>query len=190
MSPTTSADDLKFVVQKPVGKLIYKQETIVRDQIFSVLAKVMKANINFSVEEAFVYIFDRYTFDFDALMKCINGPYIPRPLPETLSRSSFLHISMISVISLNVNFSNVKYKDIAPMVGLDPDQRLKDVGGFSVDRARITNDLFKRIIDKIDFRYWLLGPPYTHENEVTRSRLMAPVSLYHFFESSQLPFYH
>jgi hypothetical protein len=76
-----SVDHLKF---DPMKVSIYKREPLASDQLYSTLAKVMKANPNFSIAEAVVYMFDRYTFDCDDLMECIDGPYIQYPLPKTL----------------------------------------------------------------------------------------------------------
>jgi hypothetical protein len=73
-----SVDHLKFVFMEG---LVYKQEPLASDQLSSTLAKVMKANPDFSIAEAVVYMFDRYTFYYEDLVESIDGPYIPYSLP-------------------------------------------------------------------------------------------------------------
>lgn len=83
--------------------------------------------------------------------------------------------SVIADRGLNVSFSRVQYSAIAPLVGLDPLARLRDVHHFEVHRARIPTDLFTEIVDDVQIAINNYGLPEDHQNEEARSRLIATV---------------
>jgi hypothetical protein len=70
----------------------------------------------------------------------------------------------------------VKYRDIAPRVGLQSDLRGRDMLTFDIYRARIPNSLFRTIISDIQVMMKQYGDPVCHKNEEARSRFLAPVS--------------
>ena len=77
---------------------------------------------------------------------------------------------------LNVSFSKVKYRDIAPRVGLDPTSGGRDMKTFEIHRARIPTSMFKEIVGDLDMAMYQYGEPLDHDNEEARSRCLAPVS--------------
>ncbi|KAF8345555.1 hypothetical protein F5887DRAFT_965637, partial [Amanita rubescens] len=75
--------------------------------------------------------------------------------------------------ALKLSFSDVKFYDIAESVGLEREQKLKDIGTFNLCRSRIPTLLFRSIVEDMDvfqIQYGLL--PY-QKNERTRSRFLA-----------------
>jgi|SRR5579862_5903750 len=79
--------------------------------------------------------------------------------------------------NLEVSFSRVRYVDIAPKVGLEASGEGRDIPSFPVFRARITNDLFHKILEDIreftfQYRSW-----EDHETEEARSRYLSAVRL-------------
>ncbi|KAF8806804.1 hypothetical protein BYT27DRAFT_6609038 [Phlegmacium glaucopus] len=76
---------------------------------------------------------------------------------------------------LNVSFSRVKYKDIAPRVDLQPDLCGRDMPTFDICRARIPNSLFREIISDIQMMLNQYGEPDSHKNEEARSRFLSPL---------------
>jgi hypothetical protein len=81
---------------------------------------------------------------------------------------------------VNFSFSNVKYGQIAPLVGLEPSRIMNDIETFGLHRSRIPTKLFKLIVEDIDVMLVQYGPPIEHETEVARSRFLSPVSASHF----------
>jgi hypothetical protein len=77
---------------------------------------------------------------------------------------------------LNVSFSKVKFRDIAPRVGLKFELAGKDMPTFDIYRARIPSSLFKDIIGDLQVIMKQYGEPARHKNEEARSRFLAPVS--------------
>ena len=77
---------------------------------------------------------------------------------------------------LDVSFSKVTYRDIAPRVGLDPLLKGNDMQTFDVHRARIPTALFKEIVEDLGIAMNQYGEPRDHKNEEARSRFLAPVS--------------
>jgi len=98
-----------------------------------------------TAELALIYLIDLYEFDLDAFK------------------------------GLAISFSKVKYNQIAPLVGLEPNLRIRDAPTFEMHRARIPNALFKDIIGDIEIAMKQYGPPIDHKNEEARSRFLAPV---------------
>jgi hypothetical protein len=82
---------------------------------------------------------------------------------------------------LNISFSEVKYKNIAPSVGLDPLWHFYDAPVFDLNRSRIPTALFKEIVADMDtlvMQFGTLKPTLRHRQitEDARSRVLAPVS--------------
>ena len=77
---------------------------------------------------------------------------------------------------LDVSFSKVAYRDIAPRVGLDPLLKGNDMQAFDIHRARIPTSLFKAMVEDLDVVMNQYGEPRDHKNEEARSRFLAPVS--------------
>ncbi|KAI9786810.1 MAG: hypothetical protein M1839_005041 [Geoglossum umbratile] len=75
--------------------------------------------------------------------------------------------------NLEVSFSKVHYSDIAPMVGLEPPMMGRDIPYFPMSRARLTNDLFRKIIEDIDVFTSQYGVLSDHRNEEARSRFLS-----------------
>lgn len=76
---------------------------------------------------------------------------------------------------LRVSFSQVKYDDIAHIVGLCPGMRFRDAPTFEIDRARIPTSMFKEIIWDMQVALNQYGPPIEHQNEEARSRVLSTV---------------
>ena len=90
---------------------------------------------------------------------------------------------------LDVSFSRVKYRQVAPLVGLDPARRLLDIETFELHRSRIPTDLFKSIIEDMDLMLLQYGSPSQHSTEEATSRFLSPVKMTQSFfalESSPL----
>jgi len=72
---------------------------------------------------------------------------------ELMDAYSFSFLDLKDILrehNLNISFSNVKYVDIAPKVGLKPFLEGEDIPTFPMYRARLTNDVFKRIIENLE----------------------------------------
>ena len=76
----------------------------------------------------------------------------------------------------NVSFSNVKYQQMAPRVGLEPTCAGNDMPTFDVHRARIPTPLFKDIIRDLEIAMKQYGEPFDQHSAQARSRVLAPVS--------------
>jgi len=76
---------------------------------------------------------------------------------------------------LDDTFSTVKYKDIAPFVGLDPEKIFSDAELFDLRRSRIPTDLFKDIVMDMDRLMLQYGPVSSHTTEEARSRFLSPI---------------
>jgi len=104
-----------------------------------------------SAELAVLHLFKHYDFDLDELR------------------------SILLERGLNVSFSKVKYRDIAPRVGLSPELGGRDMETFEIHRARIPTSLFKEIVQDIEIVMKQYGEPVQHKNEEARSRFLAPL---------------
>ena len=88
----------------------------------------------------------------------------------------------LSEKDINIRFSNLEYRDIAPDIGLGPLYSFSDAPLFDLYRSRIPTSLFKKIVKDIDvslIHYGALNPRLG-DNQLTeeaRSRILAPVSL-------------
>ncbi|KAM6493333.1 hypothetical protein JOM56_011467 [Amanita muscaria] len=78
---------------------------------------------------------------------------------------------------LNIGFSNIKYLDIAPFVGLDPLWNLSDAPLFHLRRSRIPTALFRDIVMDMDVLLTQYGNFENHTTEEARSRFLAPIFL-------------
>jgi len=76
---------------------------------------------------------------------------------------------------LDVSFSKVAYRDIAPRVGLDPLLKGNDMQAFDIHRARIPTSLFKAMVEDLGVVMNQYGEPRDHKNEEARSRFLAPL---------------
>ena len=122
-----------------------------------------------SAEKAVLWLMHEYRFDLSLLQQSLRGSFF----------LSFL-MSVYALISsvdegLKFSFSNVKFRDIAELVGLDHEQKLKDLGTFTLYRSRIPTQLFKSIVEDMDVLLIQYGPLPDQKNEGTRSRFLAPV---------------
>ena len=70
------------------------------------------------------------------------------------------------------SFSNVKYLDIAPFVGLDPVRNLGDAPSFDLRRCRIPTALFRDIVTDMDVLLIQYGTLQNHTTEEARSRFL------------------
>ncbi|KAI9780040.1 MAG: hypothetical protein M1839_007022 [Geoglossum umbratile] len=82
-------------------------------------------------------------------------------------------LSKISAARLPVSFSNVKYKEIAAYVWLDPSAMGTDIRPLETFRSRIPNDLFRSICADVDDAILQYGRMDSHDNEEARSRFIA-----------------
>ena len=78
---------------------------------------------------------------------------------------------------MRASFSKVTYAQTAPLVGLDPDNRLGDIETFEIHRSRIPTHLFRSIVTDMDIMLMEYGPPPEHQSEEARSRFFSPVQI-------------
>lgn len=99
--------------------------------------------------------------------------------PQRCLISFYLILTLAGILgrSLRVPFSQVKYSDIAHVVGLCPGMRFRDAPTFEIDRARIPTSMFKQIIWDMQVALNQYGPPIEHQNEETRSRVLSTVQV-------------
>lgn len=87
---------------------------------------------------------------------------------------------LVRIVSLEkgieVSLANIKYRAIAPFVGLEPDRNMKDIDIFHLHRSQIPTALFKSIVQDIDIMLLQYGPPIEHETEEASSRFLSSVS--------------
>ena len=77
--------------------------------------------------------------------------------------------------SLEVSFSRVQYVDIAPRFGLEASAQVYDIPSFPMFHARITNSLFREILEEIREFTYQYRPLEQHETEEARSRYLSAV---------------
>jgi hypothetical protein len=85
-------------------------------------------------------------------------------------------LTLLEEDRIEVNFSKVTYKQMAPFVNLQPSEGLRDITTFELHRSRIPTTLFKSIVEDIDMMLVQYGPPMDHETEEATSRFLSPVS--------------
>lgn len=115
---------------------------LTRDQ-FSDTIDAMSSLAN--PELAILRLFDHYDVDLDDLRRLLMEK------------------------GLDVSFSNVKYRDIAPRVGLQFELAGKDMPTIDIHRARIPTSLFKDIIGDAQIIMNLYGEPGCYKNEEAKS---------------------
>jgi hypothetical protein len=79
----------------------------------------------------------------------------------------------ISTNKLPTSSSNVKYKDIAPYVWLDPDVNGNDIKRLQTFRSRIPLGIFEKIFADVNKASLQYGRMVHHDNEEARSRFIA-----------------
>jgi hypothetical protein len=77
--------------------------------------------------------------------------------------------------NLEVSFSRVTYQDIAPKIGLEPYVEGEDIPTFPMFRARITNNLFCKIMEDIQAFMFQYRPLVKQDTEEARSRFLSAV---------------
>lgn len=80
---------------------------------------------------------------------------------------------------LDVSFSKVKFQQVAPYVGLEPDGFGRDIKPLAVFRSRIPRRLFNQITENVSDALIQYGPLFEHDNEEIRSRFIVSVSMKH-----------
>ncbi|KAM6503629.1 hypothetical protein JOM56_000572 [Amanita muscaria] len=73
------------------------------------------------------------------------------------------------------SFSQVTYAKAPPLVGLDPDNELGDIGTFEIHRSRIPTHLFRSIVIDKDIMLMQYGAPPQHKTEEARLRFFSLV---------------
>jgi hypothetical protein len=69
----------------------------------------------------------------------------------------------------------VKYRDIAPRVGLDPVLEGRDIPNFQMSCALLPDAIFKLIVEDIMKMSKQYGTMDKHQNEEARARYLASV---------------
>ncbi|KAF8219873.1 hypothetical protein L208DRAFT_1337115 [Tricholoma matsutake] len=90
---------------------------------------------------------------------------------------SLLH-QMHQILSedhMDVSFANVKYMDMAPFMGLNPNRNMHDISTFDLYRSRIPTSLFESIVDDMDILLPQYGPIVEHQTEEATSQFLAPI---------------
>jgi hypothetical protein len=106
-----------------------------------------------SAEVALLHIMKQYFInDVGALQQVLEGP------SSILLFFSEMIWVRIPSLEDQINFSNVRYEHIAPLVGLDPNFEMDDIGTFDLYRSRIPTALFKSIVQDIDVMLVQYGP--------------------------------
>ena len=110
-----------------------------------------------------------YSFSFSRLKELLRGKVIQLHLFD-------LHPLIVAIAnSLDISFSKVKYVDVAPMVGLDPNVKGDDIPSFNMFRARLPNTIFHKIVDDLQVFSAQYGPMDKHENEEARACYLSAV---------------
>jgi len=122
-----------------------------------------------SAGKAVLWLMHEYRFDLSLLRQSLRGSFF-------LSFLICVYALISSVDeSLKFSFSQIKFSDIAEYVGLEHEQKLKDLGTFDLYRSRIPTQLFRSIVEDMDLLTIQYGPLPDQRNEETRSRFLAPV---------------
>jgi hypothetical protein len=118
-------------------------------------------------------------FGLDTAQLQDNSPGLSYVIPPW---ESDFHIE----VGTGVSFSKVTFETVAPLVGLDPSQRLGDIKTFEIHRSRIPTDLFKSIVMDMDVMLMQYGPLPDHDTEEARSRFFSPVKTLEFSWTPEL----
>ncbi|KAI9764421.1 MAG: hypothetical protein M1840_008444 [Geoglossum simile] len=133
---------------------------IVRDPDRSALSRIPSDS---GVLNAFIRLRkDGDLSDEEAFLKFITTYDVPLSM-----------LSKISAARLPISFSNVKYKEIAAYVWLDPSAMGTNIRPLETFRSRIPNDLFRSICADVDDAILQYGRMDSHDNEEARSRFIA-----------------
>jgi hypothetical protein len=92
-----------------------------------------------------------------------------------------IQLTVATENNLDVSFSNVRYVDIAPFVGLDPYVDGTDIPTFEMSFARLPNAIFSTIIDDLHRLELQYGSVKEHKNEEARSRYLSGVGSPSYF---------
>lgn len=122
-----------------------------------------------TAEMAVLWLMRKYRFDLSLLRSSLRG-----------SLFLLFFISVHALISsvdegLMLNLSEVKFHDIAGIVGLRGYQKLEGIRTFNLYRSRIPTKLFRSIVEDMDVLLTQYGPLPDQMNEETRSCFLAPV---------------
>lgn len=82
-------------------------------------------------------------------------------------------LTQVSAKKLEVSFSSVTYKQIAPYVWLDPNYAGRDMLQLDIVRSRIPTGIFRDIVRDVEDALRQYGPLDSHDNEETRSRFIS-----------------
>ncbi|KAM6492144.1 hypothetical protein JOM56_011868 [Amanita muscaria] len=66
----------------------------------------------------------------------------------------------------------VTYAQVAPLVGLDPNKELGDIGTFEIHRSRIPTHLFRSIVIDMDIMLMQYGASHQHKTEEVFNHLV------------------
>jgi hypothetical protein len=93
---------------------------------------------------------------------------------------TYLHQANFGMVlvdnGLDVSFSQVGYREVAPRVGLKPLAVGADMKTFEIHRAGIPTDMFEEIVGDIQVVTNQYSELRDHENKEARSRFLALVS--------------
>jgi hypothetical protein len=133
--------------------------SIIRDRDQSALSKLPRDS---DILDTFARLkADNDLSDEETLLKFITSYDVPL---STLNQISFSR--------LPASFSNVKYKEVAPYVWLDPSVEGSDILPLKAFRSRIPTDLFGDICMDVGIAMEQYGRLEDHGNEEVRSRLI------------------
>jgi hypothetical protein len=118
-------------------------------------------------------LMNKYSFDFPRLKELLSGKLShSRPFCYTKSLLG-LTTDRLPESDLEVSFSKVKYKDIAPKVGLAPNVRGTDIPAFEMFCARLPKSVFSDILVDLQVFSWQYGPLSMHADEKARARFLS-----------------
>ena len=114
----------------------------------------------------------KYSFSLATLKDLLRSVYYLSELRIWLTS-----IWLITALEnkLDVSFSNVKYRDIAPMVGLEPGKDGDDMVTFGMARARLPDEVFQKILLELEAFAFQYGSINEQGNEEARSRYLSAV---------------
>ncbi|KAJ3278036.1 hypothetical protein HK104_002711 [Borealophlyctis nickersoniae] len=106
------------------------------------------------------------------LSECFTGPDGQR-LFLRLMRAESLSLAMLDKIeplALRSSSSRLEYKTIAPLFGLNPTLRGRDMGTIDIQYARLPSKVWLEVLQSVDMAEQMLGEFDLHENEQARSQ--------------------
>ena len=120
----------------------------------------------------------KYSFSLATLKDLLRSVYYLSELRIWLTS-----IWLITALEnkLDVSFSNVRYRDIAPMVGLAPGKYGKDMVTFGMARARLPDEVFQQILLELEAFSLQYGSRNEQMNEEARSRFLSAVKFFYLF---------